>query len=96
MEEARKQPELAGFYSNYEVNIPKLKIHTYIANVKKLGVHLKNIYNAVNVYIGSSYINKFNIFGKVFQVLIQAKPEQCYTAGDLKNIYVQSQDNKIN
>jgi len=95
IEEAKKQPELTGIYSNYVANIPKLKINTNIAKVKKLGINLQDVYNAVNAYIGSIYINEFNIFGKVFQVLIQAKSEQRSTEDDLKNIYLQSADNKL-
>ncbi len=95
MDEAKKQPELTGIYSNYAANIPKLKVNTDIAKVKKLGLNLKDVYNAINAYIGSIYINEFNIFGKVFQVLIQAKAEQRSTEHDLKNIYVQNQDNKL-
>lgn len=93
--EAKKQPELTGIYCNYESNIPKLIVNTDIAKVKKLGIPLADVFNAVNAYVGSIYINEFNIFGKVFQVLIQAKPEQRSTIEDLKNIYLQNDLNQL-
>lgn len=93
--EAKKQPELEGIYSNYISNIPKLNIKTDIAKVKKLGIPLQDVFTAVNAYIGSIYINQFNVFGKVFQVLIQAKPEDRSRIEDIYSIYVQNNKNTL-
>ncbi|HBM17106.1 MAG TPA: hydrophobe/amphiphile efflux-1 family RND transporter [Lentisphaeria bacterium] len=80
---ANQQPELSGIFSTYISNVPKFKVDVDIDKVKKLGIPLMSVFNTISAYYGSYYVNQFNKFGKIYQVLIQAQKEY---RSSLKNV----------
>ncbi|MDK6075594.1 efflux RND transporter permease subunit [Massilia varians] len=75
-------PELAGVFSNYQINVPQLFADVDRVKAKQLGVPLSTIYQTLQVNLGSLYVNDFNQFGRTYQVRVQAdaqfrsQPEQ--------------------
>jgi multidrug efflux pump len=59
-------------YSTYDINVPQLMADIDRTRVKQMGVALKDIYDAMQVNLGSLYVNDFNRFGKTYQVIVQA------------------------
>jgi multidrug efflux pump len=59
-------------YSTYDINVPQLLADIDRTKAKQMGVALNDIYDAMQVYLGSLYVNDFNRFGKIFQVIVQA------------------------
>jgi len=70
----RQQPEINPYatYSNYEVNVPQLYADVDRIKARQQGVALTDIFEALQVYLGSYYVNDFNRFGRTFRVYAQA------------------------
>ena len=69
---AAKAPELGPTFSNYQINVPQLDVELDRVKAKQLGVQITDVFDTMQVYLGSLYVNDFNRFGRVFQVRAQA------------------------
>src|SRR5581483_10036448 len=65
-------PELAGVFSTFTVNVPQLDANIDRIKAKQQGVPLQNLFDTMQVYLGSLYVNDFNRFGRTYQVIAQA------------------------
>ena len=63
---------LVNSYSGYQINVPQLEAIVNREKAKQIGVPLTEVFNALQVYLGSYYINDFNTFGRTFRVIAQA------------------------
>jgi multidrug efflux pump len=59
-------------YSTNQANVPQLSAHVDRAKAKEQGVVLSELYNTLQVYLGSTYVNDFNLFGRTYNVYAQA------------------------
>jgi multidrug efflux pump len=75
MDRASKAPELASIFSTYQISFPQLKVNVDRVRADQLGVDIASVYQMMQIYLGSTYVNDFNAFGRVFQVRAQAKAE---------------------
>src|SRR5207244_6357940 len=73
MAEGRKRPELAGLFSSFQVSVPQIDANVDRARAKTYGVALNDLFDALQVYLGSLYVNDFNRFGRTYQVNVQAE-----------------------
>jgi len=80
---ASKRPELAGVFTGFQVNVPQIDVEVDRAKAKAAGVALQNVYDTMQMYLGSLYINDFNRFGRTYQVNAQAEPGFRLTAQDI-------------
>jgi hydrophobe/amphiphile efflux-1 (HAE1) family protein len=69
---AYQNPALAGVFSSYQVNVPQLKVNIDRIKAKQQDVKLSDIFQTMQVYLGSLYVNDFNRFGRTYQVVAQA------------------------
>jgi multidrug efflux pump len=76
---AQKAPELSPLFSIYDVNTPQLEVEVDRVKAIQLGVAVTDIFDTLQVYMGSLYVNDFNSFGRVYQVRAQA--DAVYRAG---------------
>ncbi|GAB2690668.1 multidrug efflux RND transporter permease subunit [Mucilaginibacter koreensis] len=86
-----KRPEIAKAFSFFTARTPAYQLVVDREKAKKLGVAISDINNALQVYMGSSYINDFTLYGRTFRVVAQA--DTSYRV-DIKNIgqyYVRNQ-----
>jgi NodT family efflux transporter outer membrane factor (OMF) lipoprotein len=65
-------PGLAGVFSGFTVNVPQLDAEIDREKAKAQGVPLQNLFETMQVYLGSLYVNDFNLFGRTYQVVAQA------------------------
>ena len=65
-------PGLASVFSTFTVNVPQLDADIDRIKAKQEGVPLGNLFDTMQVYLGSLYINDFNRFGRTYQVIAQA------------------------
>jgi multidrug efflux pump len=72
MKVAAKAPELGPTFSSYQIDVPQLQVDLDRLNAKQLGVPVTDVFNTMQIYLGSQYVNDFNRFGRVFQVRVQA------------------------
>lgn len=72
LEKARQTPELGPSFSSYEINVPQLDVDLDRVKAKQQGVPVTEVFDTMQIYLGSMYVNDFNRFGRVFQVRAQA------------------------
>ncbi len=72
MAEAAKAPELGPLFSSYQINVPQLDVDLDRVKAKQLGVSVTDVFETLQIYLGSLYVNDFNLFGRVYQVRAQA------------------------
>jgi len=70
--EMAKVPELGPAFTNYQINVPQLQVDLDRVKAKQLGVPVTEVFDTMQIYLGSLYINDFNRFGRVYQVRAQA------------------------
>ncbi|WP_404441483.1 efflux RND transporter permease subunit [Stutzerimonas chloritidismutans] len=66
-------PELAGLFTSYQVNVPQIDADIDREKAKTHGVAIDQIFDTMQVYLGSLYANDFNRFGRTYQVNVQAE-----------------------
>ncbi|MAS87542.1 MAG: multidrug efflux RND transporter permease subunit [Micavibrio sp.] len=69
---AYANPALTGIFSSYNVNVPQLYADLDRTKARKLGLSVDDIFNTMQIYLGSIYVNDFNQFGRTYQVIAQA------------------------
>jgi HAE1 family hydrophobic/amphiphilic exporter-1 len=87
---ANQQPELAGVYSTYAADTPQIYLDIDRDKAQVLGVKITDIFNALQSTLGSFYVNDFNVFGRTWQVNIQADTPFRDQPTDIDNIYVRN------
>jgi multidrug efflux pump len=65
-------PGLGGVFSTFTVNVPQLDADIDRVKAKQQGVPLQNLFETMQIYLGSLYVNDFNRFGRTYQVVAQA------------------------
>ena len=71
---SRKEPALAGLFSSYQVSVPQIDAEVDREKAKAEGVDLADVYQTMQAYLGSLYVNDFNRFGRTYQVNLSAEP----------------------
>jgi HAE1 family hydrophobic/amphiphilic exporter-1 len=74
MEAARKRPEIGRIGSLYRASVPQIYADIDRSKVLKSGVALNDVNTTIGALLGSSYVNDFNRFGRVYKVYMQAEP----------------------
>ncbi len=69
---AAKDPNLAGVFSSYQIGVPKIRADVDREKALAQGVSLDDLYQTMQVYLGSLYVNDFNRFGRTYPVYVQA------------------------
>ncbi|MFM9887659.1 MAG: efflux RND transporter permease subunit [Burkholderiales bacterium] len=72
LKKAYATPELAGLFSSYQINVPQLHADVDRVKAKQLGVAVTDVFDSMQIYLGSLYVNDFNRFGRTYQVKVQA------------------------
>jgi multidrug efflux pump len=72
MAKAYQSPELAGMFTTYQVNVPQLYADIDRTKARQLGVPVTEVFDTMQIYLGSLYVNDFNKFGRTYSVRVQA------------------------
>lgn len=92
---ANQRQELLNVYSSYQADVPQIYLEIDRDKVKKLGIDLATIFNALQTNLGSMYINDFNKYGKTFKVMVQADEKFRNNITKINAIYVRDIDNEM-
>ena len=87
---ANRQPELAGVFSTYAANTPQIYLDIDRDKAQVLGVKISDIFSALQATLGSFYVNDFNVFGRTWQVNVQAETAFRSQIDDINRIYVRN------
>jgi multidrug efflux pump len=85
-----KVPTLAGLFSSYQVSVPQIDADVDREKAKAEGVDLSDVYQTMQAYLGSLYVNDFNRFGRTYQVNVSAEPSYRHEASDILQLKTRS------
>ena len=90
--EARKQPEISPqqLFTSFSTSTPQFNYDLDRNKAKLLGLNLPDVFNTLQIYLGSLYVNDFNLFGRTFRVTLQADKDARASASDLSRLYVRN------
>ena len=87
---AWQTPELQRVFSGYQINVPQLFADIDRVKAKRLGVPLTEVFETMQVYLGSLYVNDFNRFGRTYQVKVQADAPYRGSVQDIRQLKVRN------
>ena len=87
---AAQTPGIAGTFSLFETSTPQVYLNIDRTKAQLLGINVQDVFNALQIYIGSSYVNDFNLFGRTFRVTAQARDEDRQGIRDVLKIRVRN------
>ena len=70
-----QQPGLVGLFTTFRASVPQLFLDVDRTRAKSMDVPLKEVFDTLQIYLGSMYVNDFNSFGRTYQVVAQADSE---------------------
>lgn len=83
-----KMPQISSATTQFNSSVPQRKIEINEQYALREGVSMDQVHSLLTTYLGGTYINNFNRFGKLYQTYIQAAPEYRQSAEDLNSYYV--------
>jgi multidrug efflux pump len=84
--DARKDPRITSLFSTFRANVPQLYADVDRTKAKKESVAVTDVFQALQVYLGSYYINDFNYLGRTFKVVAQADAPYRAHAADVAQL----------
>jgi HAE1 family hydrophobic/amphiphilic exporter-1 len=92
---ANEQSGLAGVNSTFRANVPQLFVELDRAKAKSMDISLGTIFETLNTYLGSAYVNDFTYEGRSFQVRMQAEPQFRDAIDDLEQLNVSNSNGDL-
>jgi hydrophobe/amphiphile efflux-1 (HAE1) family protein len=87
---ANQDPDLTSVFSFFETSTPQLYLDIDRQRVERLGVPVSEVFQALELYLGSAFVNDFNYLGRTFRVTAQADAPYRLTADDITRIRVRN------
>lgn len=92
---ANQAPGLTGVFSTFTADVPQIYLDIDRKRAEVLGVSPSTIFTTMQAHFGSSYVDDFNIFSRVFQVRIQDEPQFRSQVEDVQRMHVRSQNGAL-
>lgn len=89
---AQKRPEIKRIYTTFNAGSPQIKLEIDNEKAMKLGVSVSTVTEALGAFLGASYVNDFNRFGRQYKVFLQAEGKDRQNPEALQQIYVKNAD----
>jgi HAE1 family hydrophobic/amphiphilic exporter-1 len=89
--DANTAPSIQSTFTAFRASVPQVALKVNRSKAATLNVNIGDIYNALQTYMGSTYVNLFTKFGHNYMVYVQADPSRRLTTDDLKQLYVRNQ-----
>lgn len=89
---ANQDPALRNVFSFFNTSTPQLYFDIDRVRAEKLGIPVPEVFNALEIYLGSAFVNDFNYLGRTFRVTAQADAQYRLTPDDILRIKVRNQD----
>ena len=90
VQEGNQNPGLAGLFTSFSANDPQFVLTFDRGKAKALGISLNQITDALQVYMGSVYVNDFDFNNRAYRVYVQADKQFRAEPGNIKEYYVRS------
>ena len=90
-----KRPEIGTAFTFFNARTPSYQVDVDKEQTKKLGVSVADVYTTLSTFLGSSYVNDFNIYGRNFRVMSQADSSFRTGLSDLDKYYVRNNQGRM-
>ena len=87
---ANQRPEISHAYTTFRANVPKVFVDLDREKAKSLQVQVAEVFQTLQAQLGSIYVNDFNLFGRVYRVMIQAEGSYRDKIDDIAGLHVRS------
>ncbi len=95
LDAARKRPEIQGVFSPFRASVPQVYADVDRDKALKQGVGLSAIYTTLQAFMGGTYVNDFNRFGRQWKIFLQSEPEYRRSASDIGAFYVRNETGEM-
>ncbi|HYX00685.1 MAG TPA: efflux RND transporter permease subunit, partial [Reyranella sp.] len=95
MVSAQQVPQLAGVYTTYGASTPQINLQLDRERAQALGVSISDIFSAMQTSLGGTYTNDFNLFGRTWQVKVQADATDRSTVNDVFRVRVRASNGEL-
>jgi multidrug efflux pump subunit AcrB len=92
---AGKKEGLTGLFTSFRANTPWLYLNINRTQVKTMNVSMGELFNTLQVYLGSLYVNDFNKFGRTWQVNVQAAAGYRKSVEEIRNMKIRGDRGKM-
>ncbi len=92
---ARADPRLQAVFTTFRANVPQLYAHVDRAKVKTQDVQVTDVFEALQVFLGSLYVNDFNYLGRTYRVTAQADAPFRATATEVSQMKARNRDGQM-
>jgi HAE1 family hydrophobic/amphiphilic exporter-1 len=93
--QANARPELTSVYTTFNPHVPQRFLEIDRLKAKTLGVSISDIFDTLQINLGSYYVNDFNMFGRVYWVYLQAEEDARAIEADIGRLQVRNQDGRM-
>lgn len=90
-----KYPSIGSAYSTFNVDNPQWLVSVDVARCMKAGVSLPTLMSTLSTFLGGSYVNDINLYGKTYKVMVQATPESRLDERSLNTMYVRTASGEL-
>ena len=87
---ANKRPELQRVYTQFNTRTPQIEFVLDRERAKTLGVSISSIFASLQTFLGGSYVNDFNLFGRTYKVTAQAEAQARAQPDSVNGLYVRT------
>ena len=95
VQDGNAQSGLTALNSTFRAEVPQLFVDVDRVKVKTLGIPLSSVFNSLQSYLGSAYVNDFTLFGRTYQVRIQAEPAFRVNQDEIRRLEVRNPSGKM-
>ena len=92
---AQEVPELAGVYTTYSASTPQINLKLDRERAQALGITISDIFSAMQTSLGGAYTNDFNLFGRTWQVKVQADASDRSKVNDVFRVRVRAASGEL-
>jgi HAE1 family hydrophobic/amphiphilic exporter-1 len=92
---AQKRPEIKRIYTTFNAGTPQIKLEIDNDKAMKLGVPISKVTEALGAFLGGSYVNDFNRFGRQYKVYLQGEAADRVKPENLNTIYVRNNNGSM-
>ncbi len=92
---ANQEPAVASAFTTFSADLPQLQLDVDRDRAQALGVGLPDVFNTLQASTGSYYVNDFNLFGRVYRVMVQAESEDRAEPADVLRLHVRNADGEM-
>ena len=89
---ASQRPEIGSVFTTYRANAPQRFIDINRDKVLKANIALNDVYTNIGAFLGGSYVNDFNLFGRLYKAYIQAEPEYRQNKDQINLFFIKNAD----